>query len=512
MRRLSHFIFLFGAFLWAAPAHALGPEDVLVVFNAGHPHSKGVARHYAEARGVPKGNLVAVKAGQRDHIERPEFERRLLAPIGKKVASLKKNGRHPVVLLVYGVPLRIEEEGAPPGISRFKKQVTRERARVRREIVETVSALEREIGLPPGAVTPDTPARELVAHVTRRTTAARTHMATAARIPGNQDKVWTLRRLLSDLTGPGDARGLAQGRARLLFLGIPMGAEREEAEAFRKAGGLVAELAVWEALTLTDPAKDRIASVDSELAIALGGVHRINGSLPNPMLPRYDPLPGIGAIRERVVPVARLDAPTPEHARRMVDEALAAERDGLKGVFYIDARGIRPGRKKTGYGQFDERMRLLAEMVASQTDLTVVLDDTPELLGPGSAPEAALYVGWYSRANYVPAFDWVPGAVGYHVASSEAERFHKPDANNWCKRILENGAAVTLGPVAEPYLDAFPDPVGFFSMLLSGEPTLVEVYYRAIPHLSWRQVLFGDPLYRPFKAHPVWLAGASRSG
>ena len=38
----------------------------------------------------------------------------------------------------------------------------------------------------------------------------------------------------------------------------------------------------------------------------------------------------------------------------------------------------------------------------------------------GNDPDAALYCGWYSLAKYVDAFDWKPGAVAYHLASSEA--------------------------------------------------------------------------------------------
>jgi hypothetical protein len=60
----------------------------------------------------------------------------------------------------------------------------------------------------------------------------------------------------------------------------------------------------------------------------------------------------------------------------------------------------------------------------------------------------------------------------------------------------------TLGPVAEPYADAFPPPDLFFLRLAEGQYTLVESYFLCLPHLSWRMVLVGDPLYRPFKQGP----------
>ncbi len=69
--------------------------------------------------------------------------------------------------------------------------------------------------------------------------------------------------------------------------------------------------------------------------------------------------------------------------------------------------------------------------------------------------------------------------------------------------MLEEGVAATLGPVSEPYLQSFPLPDVFFPLLMSGRHPLVEVYFRSIPYLSWRQVLVGDPLYTPFKNNPA---------
>jgi hypothetical protein len=34
---------------------------------------------------------------------------------------------------------------------------------------------------------------------------------------------------------------------------------------------------------------------------------------------------------------------------------------------------------------------------------------------------------------------------------------------------------------------------------------LLEVYFRTLPSVSWRQILIGDPLYTPFKKNPVML-------
>ncbi|MCK5914085.1 MAG: TIGR03790 family protein, partial [Desulfuromusa sp.] len=114
-------------------------------------------------------------------------------------------------------------------------------------------------------------------------------------------------------------------------------------------------------------------------------------------------------------------------------------------------------------------------------------------------PQSALYCGWYSLGKYVDAFDWQRGAVGYHIASSECTTLKKEGSQVWCKRMLEDGVAATIGPVTEPYVQGFPLPELFFGFLLDGYYTLAESYFLSLPYLSWQMVLIGDPLYRPFR-------------
>ncbi|MFO7972456.1 MAG: TIGR03790 family protein, partial [Desulfobacterales bacterium] len=75
----------------------------------------------------------------------------------------------------------------------------------------------------------------------------------------------------------------------------------------------------------------------------------------------------------------------------------------------------------------------------------------------------------------------------------------KRNSRVWCKMMLEKGIAVTIGPVGEPYVQAFPIPEVFFGLLINGYLTLSECYQISLPYLSWKMVLIGDPLYRPFK-------------
>ena len=248
------------------------------------------------------------------------------------------------------------------------------------------------------------------------------------------------------------------------------------------------------------------ASFDSELSLVMwpDGYQLLRWQ-PNYLRPGFEnsQLPKVF----RTLMVARIDAPTLPLAKGLIDTAIKVEKEGLEGKVYIDARGIGELDDETppagSHADYDRALLITAKGIGERTKLEVVLDTSPQLFQPGHCPDAALYCGWYSLAKYVDAFDWRPGAVAYHIASSEAVTLRDPASQAWCKKMLEDGVCATLGPVYEPYLISFPRPNEFFAMLLQGDLTLVECYYRSLPFNSWVLTLIGDPLYRPFKNHHV---------
>jgi uncharacterized protein (TIGR03790 family) len=287
-----------------------------------------------------------------------------------------------------------------------------------------------------------------------------------------------------------------------MFTGVLPGTALETAASVRFSEGVLGEWQFWRKAQSLYEKPTKSAAVDNELTLALRDAFQVCGWLPNPFNFAYDRLPFIKEIRQQTLMVCRLDGPTPEIARRLVDDALETEKVGLKGALYIDAQGL---KGKGEYGSHDWYDRHLTELYdrVKNSSLKVVLDQNRDLFPPGSCPDAALYVGWYSLGKYVASCKWQKGAVAYHVASSEATTLKKPGSNVWCKRLLEEGVAATLGPVAEPYLSSFPLPDEFFPLLMSGKLPLLEVYFHTLPHVSWMQILIGDPLYNPFKQNPV---------
>jgi uncharacterized protein (TIGR03790 family) len=234
------------------------------------------------------------------------------------------------------------------------------------------------------------------------------------------------------------------------------------------------------------------ASVDSELSLVLCTAYDLYRWQPN-------------ALRNPAAPqafktlmVSRLDGPSYGIAKGLIDKAIAAEEKGLTGVAYVDSRGL---YGKDTYSYYDQSMRDLALLLRLRTSMPVKEERTAELFPPGSCPQTALYCGWYSLTKYIDAFEFVEGAVGYHIASLEAVNLRDPNSTQWCPALLKHGITATLGAVGEPYLHAFPEPKLFFGALLDGN-CLVETYYLTQPLNSWQLLLIGDPLYRPFKRNP----------
>ncbi|MDT8405488.1 TIGR03790 family protein [Sulfuriflexus sp.] len=275
--------------------------------------------------------------------------------------------------------------------------------------------------------------------------------------------------------------------------------ERLSVEQLSQAEHLKQQIVSFDSLIEKLNKKDDRAAVDSELTLLWRETYPVKSWVANPYFLgfRQKSLP---VAKEDILFVARLDAPSEKIVRRMIDDSLAAETSGLQGTTYIDARWPKADKdKRNAYELYDHSLHQAADKIAAGRAMPMVVNDQQALFQAGEAPDAALYCGWYSVNRYVDAFDWKPGAIGYHIASGECGTLKPGSGKGWCKGMLEDGVAATLGPVGEPYLTAFPPPELFFSLLVDGYYTLAEVYFLSLPYLSWQMVLIGDPLYRPFR-------------
>jgi uncharacterized protein (TIGR03790 family) len=239
------------------------------------------------------------------------------------------------------------------------------------------------------------------------------------------------------------------------------------------------------------------AAVDSELCLLPGaGTHpRVYGVVAN----RYYGATNASSLNPTngLLLVARLDGPTPEIARGLVDKALAGEKDGLWGRAYFDARGLTNGSYKLG----DDWIRGSAQ-VTKRLGFETVLDNEPATFPVGfPMSQIAIYAGWYdgsvSGPFTRPTVEFMPGAFAYHLHSFSAQTIRSPTAN-WVGPLLAKGATITMGCVEEPYLEGTPDVMAFLVRFVYFGFSFGEAAYACQSSLSWQTTVVGDPLYRAF--------------
>lgn len=239
------------------------------------------------------------------------------------------------------------------------------------------------------------------------------------------------------------------------------------------------------------------ASVDSELAClaVCERPYMLAGLIANPAYTTTNAAwihPTNGMVM-----VTRLDGPSADIARGLVDKALEAERDGLWGRTYFDLRGIvEPGMKEG-----DAWLRSAAEICRRLGFETTVDTNADVFAASFSMSQIAFYAGWYRETVcgpfVLPQVEFMPGAFAYHLHSFSAASLRSTD-QNWVGPLLAKGATITMGCVNEPYLGGTPEIGVFAARLIFHGFSFGEAAYAAQNGLSWQTTVVGDPLYRPF--------------
>ncbi len=250
-----------------------------------------------------------------------------------------------------------------------------------------------------------------------------------------------------------------------------------------------------------DPAQRGVfkdtAAVDSELAALLHPPYDLAGIKVNPVF-RAELWPPMGVPPAQIPLVAaRLDGPTPEVVRNMIDGALFGERYGLLGRAYFDLRGTRdPGYVLGDIWIQEAYHRMMRE------GFECVIQGEPEVWRSSYPMEdAAFYLGWYTEHVSGPFtrddFRLPPGSIAYHLHSGSAATL-RSTSRQWVGPLLARGAAASMGAVHEPFLIYTPQLHQFTRALCAGH-SFGESVYMAQSALSWQITVVGDPLYRPFR-------------
>ncbi|MEM9026712.1 MAG: TIGR03790 family protein [Verrucomicrobiota bacterium] len=230
-------------------------------------------------------------------------------------------------------------------------------------------------------------------------------------------------------------------------------------------------------------------AVDSDLSLIPIGNHRLVGPIDNPLFNEKDP----SLIRRRgVIRVSRLDGPTYESAKALVDNALEGERGGVWGRALIDIGGP--------HKQGDDWFRTLKSQILTDTwELSEKPGKQRFQIGDRTE-DAAAYFGWYTSKVDGPFaeldYKFAPGAFGFHLHSSSAGSMRKRN-HHWTPALIDRGITATVGNVFEPFLHLTHQPQMIYEALREGK-TWGEATYYAITGLSWQAIAIGDPMYRPF--------------
>lgn len=518
----------------------LDARHLLLLFNRNSQPSGELAVYYASCRGIPQYRLIGLDLPLTETLSRHDYDSRVVEPIRTWFGRDNVGGPVACMVTFYDVPIRVGPQAVTPemriALGKSLEQRTALSLEIRRLMAEIALIVQPTptTGSVPTTTQPVGKAESVLDEYRRAINAA---LQRASNLIDPQDAASAKRRLLVCMermegvsgillrlrpTGQGDdfpgqaqldklksAMREAQDRINALLRAGAVAPEREEARALiRRYSGMIGLLMHLDEDIQRLKGAETGAALDNELATLWSPPAGLYRWRINPLNVRERADSG---VRESVdasewqVPapmIGRLDGPSPQVVRRMIDDAVSTEKVGLKGHIYIDARGLPASDRPGSYGLCDQNLRELAGLLSVKTRMPVVLDDRPAIFEIGACPDTAVYCGWYRVGRYQPSFRFVRGAVAVHIASNEAKSLRDPQRPYWCKELLADGAAATFGPVDEPYLSAFPFPKDFFGLLMTGKYTLAECYWLTNPYTSWNMMLLGDPLYRPFAVNP----------
>jgi uncharacterized protein (TIGR03790 family) len=505
-------------------AGALEPGQVALIVNKNVPESTALAAYYAKVRGIPDGRIITLSIPVSEEMPFDVYERVVVPQIRDYLRDNKLEATVTCLVTFYGVPFRIGPHNLSARETAELADARDELASVMKRLTPELAGLEQFAAEVNPAFKPAGNSENLVQLAMRADAAFAAIQQSADQLNGEEEARIAARLLeiMQQLAGPiavadrlnpqGNTGGTDEQQAarnaiiqriedaknlagELYDRRYDAAARADLRELTRKSFGLFGYARLLESQIHYFDSEFTVAATDSELSLLWWNYYPRKQWIPNQLL-HDDAPPGT----PRSLMVSRIDAPQAGTARDLIAASLKAEREGLKGRIVLDSRGL---PANDAYGQYDQTIRALGELLRTRTQLTITVDDSPSVLPARSVKDVALYCGWYSLRNYVPAASFNPGAVGYHIASLEMVSLRDPKERGWVRGLLDDGIAGTMGAVAEPYLHSFPRADEFFPLLLTGKLTLAETYWKTQATASWMVCLIGDPLYTPYKQNPV---------
>jgi uncharacterized protein (TIGR03790 family) len=514
---------------FSVPTIALHPDQILLLVNKNAPESLPLAQFYVNARRLPDNRILSLPLPISEEISFNDYEQQVVPAVRQFLTDNQLDSKITCIVTFFGVPLRIAPHALTDPEREELSALKTGRDRLSTDLITELSTLEKTLQQSDPTFKPQT--GDDPNHLASRAESlfrAMAQRATQTPDPKSRaDQVKSLVESMRRFGGPASIlrlfanvprppgeeteqlKGLADQMQKMAAEVAAVQHLRHDPEARIRMRKLIADgfgrielLRVMQLhIDYLEPA-DTTAAFDSELALLWWDYYPRSKWQLNLLHYRQNSPPNAPPT----LMTMRLDAPQPGQVRDLILAGLKAERDGLKGKIVLDSRSIfsKPNTPASGgYGWYDQSIRNLADLLKTKSKIQVLHDDSPNLLPANSTTDIALYCGWYSLRNYIPPGRFNPGSVGFHVASAEMVSLHSDNERGWCRGLLNDNIAATLGPVAEPYLHAFPLADDFFPLLLTGKLPLAEVYWRTNLLTSWMINMIGDPLYTPYQSNPA---------
>lgn len=232
------------------------------------------------------------------------------------------------------------------------------------------------------------------------------------------------------------------------------------------------------------------ASVDGELALIRYGDYDIDGIVENPILDSKERV----TFESKILVVCRLDGPTIEIAKGLVEKAILAETLGCHGESFLDTRGL---TSNDGYQQRDDIMEKVEDSWKA-AEFKYIHDTKGKVFDLSQRTDTLHYYGWYAGnpGAWKGEVKFRTGGLCTHLHSFSGSTVRNIK-KNWVAPLLNWGSTGTYGTTYEPYTTGFPYEHIFWDRIVNGW-TFGEAGQVANHLLSWQAVFCGDPLYTPY--------------
>ena len=481
------------------------PDQLAIIVNKNSKESIEIGELYSKLRQVPESRIIKLDLENIFEVDRSYFDKKLAVPLKHELSTNPNLQKTKAIVLTYGIPLKIKELDIPKDNLILKDAAIKSIISFSNDVKTKLSDIDDlNLKLNQKNITENGQNTLDLAKLNQEIY----EIYLKSKVLGDKVSHNKIREISKELFGFNslieENNSTDEDKNRIIKLRSDNIIRSEELYAFtenrfdqyiKNQKKLTGELGTIQSLQqIIDKVfgENTSASVDSELSLIklypFG--YPISNRIYNPYFLENT---NKQINKELVTFISRIDGPNFDIVKQNIVHAIRVEKKGiLNGNFLIDARGF-GFEDRSELAVWDRKLTSLARSKL-RDDINIEYDDSTELAD--FKDEISFYIGWYQLRNFKPGYKFKPGAIGFHIASEEAINLHNQEEKGWCKNLIENGVVTTVGAVEEPYLDSFPLPDKFFELLIEEKKTVIEAYYLSTKYLSWRQILFSDPLYK----------------